>query len=139
MLMEFFEAVFLGKFEKLIDLNVELIRHLIKHLQIPVKVVLLSELGIEAVEPSLSLEVCKKLGASCFLAQNSAGKYLDPSAFHTEGIQLRFFRPRPPVYPQLWGLFIPNISVFDLLFNCGPAAGKILRKGVEVGSLRSSC
>ena len=127
--LEFLEAVFLGRFEKLIDLNVALIRHVIKHLQIPVKVVLLSELGIEAAEPSLSLEICKKLGASCFLAQSSAGKYLDAAIFQAAGIQLRFFRPRPPIYPQLWGTFIPNLSVFDLLFNCGPAAKKVLRKG----------
>ena len=137
--LEFLESVFLGKFEKLVDLNVALIRHIIEHLQISVKVVLLSELGINAAEPALSLEVCKKLGASCFLAQSSAGKYLDPSIFQTAGVQLRFFRPRPLVYPQLWGSFIPNLSVFDLLFNCGPAAGRILRKGVDAGSLRRPC
>jgi len=137
--LKFFEEVFSGTFERLIDLNIAVIRYLIKHLQISVKVVLLSELGIKTAEPSLSMEVCKKLGASCFLAQSSASKYLDPSIFETSGIQLRFFRPRPLVYPQLWGSFIPNLSVIDLLINCGPAASRILRKGVDAESLRRSC
>ncbi|MBW2217635.1 MAG: WbqC family protein [Deltaproteobacteria bacterium] len=130
--LEFLEDVFSDRFERLIDLNVEIIRHLMRHLQIPAKVVLLSELGIKATEPQLTLDVCRKLGASHFLAQRSAGKYLDPTIFKSAGIKLMFFNPRPPVYPQLWGAFIANLSVFDLLFNCGPAACDILKKQLGV-------
>jgi len=128
----FLEDIFSDRFERLIDLNVEIIRHLLKHLQIPARVVLLSELGIEASEPQLTLDVCKKLGASHFLAQRSAGKYLDPTVFQSAGIQLMLFNARAPVYPQLWGAFIANLSVFDLLFNCGPAACDILKKQLGV-------
>ena len=124
----FLENVFSDRFKRLIDLNVEIIRYLMRHLQVPARVVLLSELGIEATEPQLTLAVCRKLGASHFLAQRSAGKYLDPTIFQSAGIQLMFFNPRAPVYPQLWGAFIANLSAFDLLFNCGPAACDILRK-----------
>ncbi|MCP4666272.1 MAG: WbqC family protein [Deltaproteobacteria bacterium] len=42
-----------------------------------------------------------------------------------------YFAPRPPVYPQLWGRFIPNLSVFDLLFNCGPKGSSIINAGVR--------
>jgi hypothetical protein len=130
--LEFLEDVFSDRFERLIDLNVEIIRHLMRHLQIPARVVPLSDLGIKATEPQLTLDVCRKLGASHFLAQRSAGKYLDPTIFKSAGIKLMFFNPRPPVYPQLWGAFIANLSVFDLLFNCGPAACDILRKQLGV-------
>jgi len=131
----FLEDIFSDRFERLIDLNVEIIRHLMRHLQIPARVVLLSELGIEATEPRLTLDVCKKLGASHFLAQRSAGKYLDPTIFQSAGIQLMLFNARAPVYPQLWGAFIANLSVFDLLFNCGPAACDILKK--QLGAMVS--
>ncbi len=60
--------------------------------------------------------------------QSSAGKYLDPNVFQAAGIELVFFKARPPVYPQLWGPFIPNLSALDLLFNYGPAAHDILKK-----------
>jgi hypothetical protein len=116
------------KFERLIDLNMEIIRYLLKHLQISARLVLLSEIGIEAREPRLSVGVCRELGATHFLAQGGARKYLDPAIFQKSGVKLRFFNPRPPVYPQLWGGFLPNLSVFDMLFNCGPAAQSILRK-----------
>jgi hypothetical protein len=42
------------------------------------------------------------------------------------GVKLRFFKMSHPVYPQLWGDFIPNLSSFDLLLNCGPKAHDIL-------------
>jgi hypothetical protein len=46
--------------------------------------------------------------------------------FAAAGISLEFFQPPSPVYPQLWGDFIPNLSAFDLLLNCGPKAKEIL-------------
>ena len=33
---------------------------------------------------------------------------------------------RPPVYPQLWGDFIYNLSALDLLLNCGPKSREIV-------------
>ncbi|MBW2033905.1 MAG: WbqC family protein [Deltaproteobacteria bacterium] len=124
----FLEKIFSEKFEKLIDLNLKIIEYLMEHLRIPAKVQLLSGLGIEAKEPQLSVEICKKLGASHFLAQSSAKKYLDKPAFQKNGVELVFFNPRPPIYPQLWGPFIPNLSAFDLVFNCVPKAHTILNR-----------
>ncbi len=127
--LNFLKEVFSEKFERLIQMNVAIIRYIMAHLQIPAKVLLQSELGIEAKEPRLSVEVCKALGASHFLAQSGARKYLDEKTFQKANIQLMFFNPRSPVYPQLWGPFIPNLSIFDLIFNCGPAASSVLKKG----------
>jgi hypothetical protein len=87
---------------------------------------LLSDLRIEAKEPQLSVEICKKLKASHFLASNSARKFLEKHAFQKENIALTFFNPHSPIYPQLWGPFIPNLSAFDLIFNCGPKSHEIL-------------
>ena len=121
------ENIFSQRFEKLIDLNLEIIRHMNTYLEISARVMLLSQLGVEGNEPQLSVGICRQLGASQFLAQSSAKKYLDEEAFGRAGIALKFFKPRPSVYPQLWGPFISNLSTFDLLFNCGPKARDILR------------
>jgi len=126
--LAFLETIFSQKFEKLIELNLKIIGYLMEHLQVPAKVLLLSELNIDAREPQLTLEVCKKLGASHFLAQRSAKTYLNREIFYKAGVKIVFQNLRPPVYPQLWGPFVPNLSVFDLLFNCGPKANTILRE-----------
>lgn len=122
----FVEGMFSGRFERLIDLNMAVIRHLMTHLQIETKTVLLSELGIDAKGDHRLVEICRVLGASRFLAQRAAGKYLDGNLFQQHGIDLKFFKTPSPIYPQLWGDFIANLSAFDLVFNCGPKAREIM-------------
>ncbi|MBL7180194.1 MAG: WbqC family protein [Pseudomonadota bacterium] len=126
-----FASGFLSGFEKLIDLNLEIIRYLLKLLDIDTKMILLSELGIQARGNRLLIEICRALGASRYLAQSPARKYLDPDLFRDAGIELTYFRPPSLIYPQLWGSFIPNLSAFDLVFNCGPKARAILTAAKE--------
>jgi hypothetical protein len=123
---EFVEGLFFSNVEKIADLNLQIIRYLLDQLQIKTKLVLLSELDIEAQGDRLLIELCEKLGADCYLTQKGAKKYLNESLFQDTGIKLDYFRPPSPIYPQLWGTFIPNLSAFDLLFNCGPKAGDVL-------------
>ena len=119
--------IFSDRFEKLIDLNMSIIHYLKKHLMIDTPLTLLSDLGIEGKGNELLIKICRKIGASDYLAQKSAEKYLDKDLFSRAGITLHFFTPPSPVYPQLWGAFIHNLSAFDLLFNCGPKSHDILR------------
>ena len=127
--LNFIEKIFSEKFEKLIDLNLSIIRYLMKHLRIETRMILLSELGIEGKGDQRLVDVCKKLQASRFLAQGAARKYLDNGLFREAGLEFEFFNPPSPVYPQLWGDFLPNLSAFDLLFNCGPKSRDILLAG----------
>jgi hypothetical protein len=125
----FLEELFSTKFEKLIDFNLKIIRYLMKHLQIYTEVILLSELDIPAKGDQLLIEMCRKLEASQFLAQRAARKYLDADRFTEAGIQLTDVKPPSPVYPQLWGSFIPNLSALDLVLNCGSKAHDIMIAG----------
>jgi hypothetical protein len=134
----FLQALFSEETDKLVDLNLAILKHSMKTLQISTKIFLHSELGIKVKEPELSVVVGRELGASRFLAQNSARKYLDEKAFERAGIELRFFNPRPLVYPQLWGPFISNLSTFDLLFNCGQKAREIIEKGLNAPKFGAS-
>ena len=118
--------IFSDRFEKLIDLNMNIIHYLKKHLLIPTPLALQSDLGIQGKGHELLINICMKIGASGYLAQKSAEKYLDKDLFSRAGITLHFFTPSSPVYPQLWGAFIHNLSAFDLLFNCGPKSHEIL-------------
>lgn len=124
--MPFVEKTYHTGFEKLINLNLKLIRYFFQQLHIKTEIKLLSELGIQATGHQLLIEICRHLGASTYLAQQASQKYLPSDLFEQKGIALEFFKPPACVYPQLWGRFIPNLSIFDLLFNCGPKAHDIL-------------
>jgi hypothetical protein len=86
----------------------------------------LSELNIKAAGDGLLLEICRYFGASAYLASGAAAKYLNEDLFKKTGIDLRIINPKSPVYPQLWGNFIPDLSLFNLLFNCEPRAREIM-------------
>jgi len=124
--INFIEKIFSSEFNKLIDLNLAILKYLMDHLRIDTRIMLLSDLGIDAIGTRLLIEICRKFGADTFLAQEPAKKYIDSDIFMESGVKLRFFKMQHPVYPQLWGDFIPNLSSFDLLLNCGPKAHDIL-------------
>jgi hypothetical protein len=125
--LPFLRRVFEDMPERLLDLNLAVLRYLLEQFQVAARVVLLSELGLEEREPLLSVEVCRRLGGGVFLAQRPAGKFLGVAPFSAAGLELRTFAYHPGAYPQLHGTFIQNLSAFDLLFTCGPKAPGILR------------
>ena len=129
--LPFVEEIFSRRFERLVDLNLATLRYLMKALPVECRLVRLSEISAPSMGTARLIEICRAMGASRFLAQWAAAKYLDKALFLDAGIDLCFFRPPSPVYPQLWGEFLPNLSAFDLLFNCGPKAHDILFGGKE--------
>jgi hypothetical protein len=122
----FLDEMFSEKNEKLMDLNLALIHYLMKALDIQAKTVLLSDLNVPSSGSRRLVDVCKKLGAGQFIAQTPAKKFIDEKLFLDAGVELSFFNPPAPIYPQLWGDFIANLSVFDLVLTCGPKAHDIL-------------
>ncbi len=122
----FLEEIFSGRFENLIDLNMAIIGYLKKQLKIKTRIILQSALGVKGKGSELLVNICNALESSDFLAQDSAKKHLEQELFSSSGINLHFFSRPSPIYPQLWGEFIHNLSAFDLIFNCGDKSHDIL-------------
>jgi WbqC-like protein family len=126
--LPFLEEVFSSRYETILDLNLAIIEHLMKSLGIETKLILLSSLGIGSEGNERLVEVCRSLGASQYLAQSAARKYLDHQLLSDAHVEVKYVNPPRPVYPQLWGDFIVNLSTFDLLFNCGPKSLEVIQK-----------
>jgi hypothetical protein len=124
--LKFVREMFSNRYVKLIDLNLAITRYLTKHLAVQTDIKLQSAIGIRTGGTQLLIDLCRHFGASTFLTQMPAAKYLDSDLFQQAGILLKFFKPTICIYPQLWGDFIYDLSAFDLLFNCGPKALDIL-------------
>lgn len=113
--------------DKLCDINTELIRWTMEQLGIAKKVVKASDLeNIEGESTERLVSICKHLGATAYLAGLGAKKYQDDGLFNQHGIELISSPFQYPQYDQLWGDFIPNLSVIDVLFNHGPETRLIL-------------
>jgi hypothetical protein len=125
--LEFIDQVFSSDTESLCEMNLKIIRYFFEQFSIDAKIVLLSQLNIKTTGNRLLLDICDDMKADCFLAQGPARKYLDMEMFKNRCQEIRFFRLPSIIYPQLWGDFIPNLSAFDLLLNCGPKSLEILK------------
>lgn len=111
------------------ELNMEIIKYIMTKLGIEKPLIYASSLNPEGKSTELLLDLCKKTGADTYLSGMGGKKYMDESRFAAEGINLEFSEFKHPAYPQLWGDFIPNLSILDLLFNCGEASPEILMSG----------
>jgi hypothetical protein len=68
----------------------------------------------------------KKVGARHYISGPSAKDYIERRQFEDSGISLEFMAYDYPEYPQLHGVFQPQVTILDLLFNAGPDAGKYI-------------
>ena len=72
--------------------------------------------------------IAEQAGAHEYVTGPSARNYLDESAFAGRGIKVSWFDYTGyPEYPQLWGGFSHEVSILDLLFNCGRDAARYMR------------
>ena len=125
----FLEEMFSEKNEKLVDLNLAVIHYLMRALAIKTRLVLLSDLNVPSAGNRRLVDLCTKLGASQFVAQAPAKKFLNEKSFQDAGVKITYVNPPAPIYPQLWGAFLANLSIFDLVLNCGPRSHDILLHG----------
>ena len=126
-----FERIFSDAYEKISDMNRDIILCAARALSIRARILRLSDTDVRGTGSELLVRLCSSLGADRFLAFSPARKFLDEGLFSSEGIELLFLDPPEIVYPQLWGGFVPNLSVLDLLMNCGPKSRDILERGMR--------
>lgn len=116
---EFFEAVYESKHQNLGEFNEHMILKLAAELDIHTRLIKASSLGVSGVRTEKIIGICKALGGDIYLSGTSGVHYLEEEKFHEAGIRLEYQEFQHPIYPQLHGGFEPNLSVVDLLFNCG--------------------
>ncbi len=78
------------------------------------------------------VDLCAQAGASQYVSGPAAKGYLDERLFTDKGIDVSWFDyGEYREYKQLWGDFAHQVSVLDLLFNCGPSSGQYMRNVVS--------
>lgn len=121
----------LHRHDDFVELNIGLITVCTQYLGLQTDTIRLSELpGSFGEKTQLIVDICDALDAHVYLSGTGGGKeYNDEALLQEHGIELRYSQFTHPEYPQPWGDFEPNLSIIDLLFNCGPKSRKILLGG----------
>jgi hypothetical protein len=115
-----FEEAYARDWEYLIDLDMYFIIKIAESLGIKTtRIIKSSMMAIKGDRIGRLIAICKRLKADTFYEGASGKKYIDEQTFAAEGIQVVFQDYRHPAYLQLYGEFIPYLSIIDLLFNHG--------------------
>lgn len=122
-----FEQVYDQEWALINDLNIHLVDLIRQILGLGDKPVLRASEMVLRDEPNDRLiDICRTLGADTYLAGAGGANYMDLDRFKQGGIKVIFQKFEHPVYPQVFGAFQANMSIVDLLFNCGPDSPGII-------------
>jgi len=104
----------------LFEANTTLLKTLCEKLDIATPFIYQTALHTVRHKNELVAEICYNLGASKYLSGHGAKVYLKL----IEGVDIEYNDINFLQYPQLWGDFVPGLSIIDVLFNCGFEATK---------------
>jgi hypothetical protein len=124
----FFTDLFQSQWQIISQLNIHVVKTLAKILGIETPLHIASEMGNFPEDPDERLiAITKHFGADTYLAGSGGHDYMDMDKYDSNSIKVMFQDYKHPVYDQLFGDFLPYMSVIDLIFNNGGESLRILR------------
>jgi len=127
----FFEELYGKRWERLIELNIHIVKYMVKEFSIHTPIHFESALGTQGKKTDRIVEICGKLKAGTYLSGAGGKCYLDEEKFAPCGISVICQEYSHPAYRQQFMKdekdFMPGMSAVDLLFNEGPASRGIFK------------
>ncbi len=118
---DFFEETYSRPWERLNDLNRHMLTFYLQALGIRTTIVYSSDLRVPGAATERLVSLIKTVGGTAYYSGAYAlESYLDPGLLEDAGIALELQDWQAPEYPQQHGPFVPDLSIADLLLNCGP-------------------
>ena len=118
----------------LANFNIEFIRTCAAFLEIDTQLLTASEANIFGKSTGLIIDICRKTGADSYLHGKHSLDYVDFKAMDSAGIKSFIQDFHAIEYPQNASSFTPNLSILDIIFNCGKKAKHILNKSTTINS-----
>ncbi|WP_169716179.1 WbqC family protein [Ureibacillus manganicus] len=123
-----FEQIYLQKWDLLAPFNITLIKHICSLLSISTDIFVESDFGIDfGSNNTRNVNIVSHLGGTIYVSGTGAKAYNQPNEYTNNGIELIYQDFKHPFYSQRYGDFESNLSIIDLLFNCGPESINIIR------------
>lgn len=122
-----FEEAFDRQWALLIDLDIFFIERLAACLGLAGhRIIRSSTLNITGDRIGRLLAICSHFNANVFYEGAAGRNYINDRKFTDQGITVQYQHYNHPTYTQLYGKFVPYLSVIDLLFNHGEQSREII-------------
>lgn len=117
----FLDEIYSYTGNSLSEFNINTITKISQRLWLQTKFITLSELVENSTSHSTDalIEICNLVGADEYVSGSGWRNYVEEDKFEVAKIILHYQDFHHPVYTQLWGDFIPYMSIIDLLLNEG--------------------
>jgi len=117
--LKFLNDIYDKSWQNLTDFNMMCIKGCCDFLNIKTKMIRASDMSANGKKSQLILNICKEAGATKYLSAMGSKVYLenDRKIFEDENIEIIYHNYSHPIYRQRGKIFIPNLSILDLLFN----------------------
>lgn len=127
------EDVYARRHSRLVDLNVDLIAAMCAYLGADVRIVRATTLPHSGDRTRRLVQLVSGVGGDTHLTSTvgTRHEYVDWSLFRDAGLSVLRQEFTHPVYPQLHGDFIADLSSLDLLFSCGREAARMLHEATR--------
>jgi hypothetical protein len=116
----------------LLALNQALIAMMAEELGVAAPAGLTSQVPTRPGRSDKVVYLLRAWGCDIYLVLRREQHLVDGDTLAQQGLSLRPVDVVEPVYHQLFGTFVPGLSVLDLLMNEGPAAVRLLRGCAQV-------
>jgi hypothetical protein len=126
----FIESFYSCDWRTLNEANQSMLQYHIEQLGIQSKIVYASDLNVPGEATERLVNLIRAVGGTAYYSGAYAlDAYLDKRLLDDAGIELKLQTWRPPVYNQLHGEFIPDLSTLDMMMNCGPDTLRLILEG----------
>ncbi len=124
---EYFKKLYQKEWEFIFEINFEGIKKVIEWLGIKTEVIKESELNVRGTSTERLVNVCKAVGADVYLSGVGGKNYINEKLFEKNNIKLKYQNYKSAAYTQnLSKVFIPDLSIIDVLANMGPKSKELL-------------
>lgn len=116
-------------YDSLSEVNKAFITSICKYLEITTRIVETKDYKLAKGRSNKLVDLCIQSNATHYITGPSAKNYLDLTLFDKANIKVEWMDYNEyEKYDQLWGTFDHNVSIIDLLFNCGLESKNYLKK-----------
>ena len=111
------EYILSNEAEKLAQFNISAVKNICDYLKLDISFINSSELKVEGNSSQRLINIIKSFNAFNYIHGIGANSYQDVQLFKDNNINLIPMDYKFREYKQLWGEFIPGLSILDICFN----------------------
>lgn len=131
-----FKDVLMADYSDVASLNIAINTFIASKFGITPKFIKSSDLNISTAKEKKVIDLTLAVRGDEYISGLGARAYQVESHFTDNGIKLTYLDYSPISYNQMWGDFLPCMSVLDYIFNCGYDFDGVLNKLNEINGNR---